>query len=252
MGPTIRLLAYFIGAVAAACIMASHADAHRPYFTVIEKISPPGGQPGEMRLLHGDGIFFADPVRVLVLDEEGRAVALSPLTSIQSLVCPEERKCLAVDLEGKRAFELDPATFRISPVRQESDGLRDLEAEEASWGFRTRDASHLEILRGNINLAKELNISLSGQVGCGAVAALLLFGWRWQRKPGHRRIVRTAAAVGIGVARLIGFALVVFVSSYLAALVGASNEIWLTSLLVGGALALLVMWRRRGLRAVRA
>jgi len=34
------------------------AQAHSPYFTQAEKIVLPNGKMGELRLLHGDGIFW--------------------------------------------------------------------------------------------------------------------------------------------------------------------------------------------------
>ena len=51
--------------------------AHRPYFTQSAKIALPDGKIGEMRLLHGDGIFFTDPVRVIVIDASGRLAGYS-------------------------------------------------------------------------------------------------------------------------------------------------------------------------------
>jgi hypothetical protein len=66
--------------LAAMIVMAaSAASAHSPYYTQIAKIRFPDGQVGEVRLLHGDGIVYTDPVRPVIVDQQWRLVALGPI-----------------------------------------------------------------------------------------------------------------------------------------------------------------------------
>lgn len=97
------------------------ANAHRPYFTQIEKVLLPDGSIGEIRLLHGDGIFFADPTRVVVLDSSGRSLARSHPAVPMSLLCNQRHECRGFDLARHLVIEIDPATFRVGAVTPGSD-----------------------------------------------------------------------------------------------------------------------------------
>lgn len=66
------------------------AFAHRPYFTKVARIVLPDGQPGEMRLLNGDGIFLVDPTRIVLLDQENRLLARSSESVDISLICDRD------------------------------------------------------------------------------------------------------------------------------------------------------------------
>ena len=48
------------------------AFAHRPYYTQVEKIRLPNGDIGEVRLLNGDEIMVADPVRAVIVDPQNK------------------------------------------------------------------------------------------------------------------------------------------------------------------------------------
>lgn len=73
-------------------VASGNAWAHRPYFTQIEPIVLPNGQPGEMRLMYGNSIFSADPARILVLDRDRRLLASSYQSISMNLLCDGERR----------------------------------------------------------------------------------------------------------------------------------------------------------------
>jgi hypothetical protein len=252
MGTVIRRLAWFIGTVVAVCFAASCADAHFPRFTKIEKIALPDGRAGEMRLLQGDGILFGDPVRVLVLDEEGHLIARSLHSHQLTFLCSRERNCLVVDLEGHRAFELDPAAFRAGPpIPEDRERLGEFEAGEESWGFEIRDASYWELLSVNVNMAKELNILLLFPLGWGSIASILLFGGRWRLEPEGGLIDRIAGVVVL-VARLTGIAFILCIGLGFAMYVGAYEDICFAFFFAGAVLFPVIKWLHRKLRTVTA
>jgi hypothetical protein len=115
------------------------ASAHSPYFTRTERITLPNGQAGELRLLHGDGIFFADPIRVLVLDAEGRLLARSHRTVPVALSCKPDHQCQVFDLAEDNVLELDPSTFRLGSVvpgpKEDRDLLGELSREMKAGAF---------------------------------------------------------------------------------------------------------------------
>jgi len=118
---------------------ASAASAHSPYYTQIAKIRFPDGQVGEVRLLHGDGIVYTDPVRPVIVDQQWRLVARGPKALSMIVSCNDEHRCLIVDLWQSRVLELDPASFRQGPVQPAVTGNStdhwELESGDESWGF---------------------------------------------------------------------------------------------------------------------
>jgi hypothetical protein len=147
----------------------SPALAHRPYYTQVEKILLPNGEIGEVRLLNGDGIFAADPVRAVIVSPQGMLLALSPKTRSMAVSCDANHHCLIVDLVDDRVFDLNPNSFRAGAAQPAiTSGDRtddwDLEAEDESWGFAVRKANASERSAANWTLARQ------------APGALKLFG----------------------------------------------------------------------------
>jgi hypothetical protein len=140
-----------------AALMVAPATAHSPYFTKTEKIALPDGTTGEIRLLHGDGIMRSDPVRAVIIDAEGRALARSPQSYAMAIRCDAALRCKAYDLNHFTVSEPDPKSFRpgerISGVNEKWT----LEQGAQSWGFVTgrmsfSDAAvgHAVYLRNNV------------------------------------------------------------------------------------------------------
>ncbi len=147
------------------------ASAHSPYFTETQPILLPDGQRGEMRIIAGDGIVAADPVRIIILDAERRLIARGPKTWWLSLVCDAPLRCHGYDHSSGDVIEPDPTTFRQNgahvPPFSESDNLWDIEDGDDTWGIKVRPASWVEWLsaewsqwRGTSPLAYGLFVSL--------------------------------------------------------------------------------------------
>jgi hypothetical protein len=249
MGIGMIRFACFVGIIVAACVAASSAQAFDPRFISIEKITLPDGQTGEMRLLKGDAIFFANWLRVLVLDEKGHAIARSPRSHQMTFFCAGERNCLVVDLENYRTFELDPATFRSDlVVPEDRDQLAGLGAGEEIWGFRVRHASLRELLSANFSLTKRLGVMLLFPFAWGLITSLVFFGWRWRPQPRGSRFSGVVDAV-VTALRLVGFVFVLCIGLFLLEAVGAAGDIWLVFLLAGAGLVPLVKWLNHQRRA---
>lgn len=227
-------------------LLAGHpACAHRPYFTQVERVVLPDGQPGEMRLLRGDGIFLADPVRILALDREGRLLARSHRSDAMVLLCDRDRRsCRGYD--GAAVLTLDPASFRPGDA---VPGLTDAERSKLlpfefgteSWGFTVGRAPLADTVRGEVALALETPRALALLVALGAVAAMLVPA-RMPRVKDQAKFPLWVRIIGI-LLRLIGLAQVLFAALYVAALIGLTPAAWLAGL--GGGAALVLLWRSR-------
>lgn len=234
------LLALFVFALVAS----APASAHRPYFTRVEKIVLPDGQPGEMRLLHGDGIIVSDPIRILVLDAEGRLLARSRQSQTLTMVCEGGGRCRGVDLGAGAALELDPASFRSDgPLvpglgDRDRDGLWSLERGEEGWGFKARRIRAHEKVWAEFSLARQHFAFMAFLVALGFVAAgLALVG---PRRPLGGQTWRLVLWAAVTLVRLVGCAIIALVSLLLTALLGLTDSIWLGSLAAGAAVLLLV------------
>lgn len=134
----------------AAALMAAPAAAHSPYFTSTLKIKLPDGKTGELRLLHGDGIFRSDPVRAVVIDAEGRALARSPQSYAMAIRCDDMGRCKAYDLNRLAVSTPDPETFRAGEPVADIEQRWRLEQGVNSWGFATKRMSLGDLLAGHV------------------------------------------------------------------------------------------------------
>lgn len=238
----------FLLPLALAFAASGSALAHRPYFTQVEPIVLPDGQPGEMRLLHGDGIFIVDPVRILVLNREGQLLASSPQGIRMLLTCDRnEDSCWGYD-GTLSALVLDPASFRIGPVVPgltdgERSGLWPFEYQEEAWGFKVRYASISEIVRAELALARRAPRPFALLIALGVAAATLAVvgvGRSSSQKSWH--IWLWAAGILL---RAVGLLIILLVASYCFLLVGLSLVAWFMSLGLGASLVLLPWWMVR-------
>lgn len=231
------------------------ASAHRPYFTQSEPVLLPDDQPGEMRLLRGDGIVFADPYRIVVLDRDSRLLALSRESVPISLICrPGQASCWGYDHDTGRVLVLDPDTFGIGgpivPGRDQRDGLYEIAGDYDSWGFAGRDASLAERLEAEWALARRMPRTMAILVALGAaVAAIGLLGLH---RPGSRE-ARGLWLWAIGIlARCAGMAVAIMPAMYIGALMGPSLTGWRSGLGIGAMLFLLAWalarWRKPATR----
>jgi hypothetical protein len=168
----------FFLTLSAAFICASPAFAHRPYFTQVETIRLPNGEMGEARLLNGDGILGPDPVRVVVIDGQGRLLARSHKSRSMALACRREGQCLIFDFSAGKILDPIPSSFHRGPVvpglsDRERDGLWELEDGSESWGFARRDPSFAERVLGYRSMLSSRLPEVIFTVVIGALCALL-------------------------------------------------------------------------------
>ena len=220
------------------CLFASCglAEAHRPYFTERVAIDLPEGQRGELRLLHGDGIFFADPVYAVIVNAESRIVARSHQSHHFVIGCPTKLVCRALDVGRSVIFEPDPATFRLDgPLVQNADGSEsdrwqwlDERESRTSWGFFKRPMSLMEKVKAEYAFATRNWFELLISMALGSLAALpVLFSLHIMRPP--KSVFRFAAWLVVLGLCFVGSAVFVLGSLWWVALVGLTSIAWMAS-----------------------
>lgn len=250
----VRWLQLIATALALLILGSAASLAHRPYFTQIEPTVLPDGNPGEMRLLNGDGIFFADPTRIVVLDQNKQVLARSPRTAPLSLICDSARRsCWGYDHNAGQALILDPSSFRMEgkPLLGDDDEneLGRIESGDESWGFTVRDASWAEYVEAEWTLAQRMAGSMFFLAALGIVlACLAVVG---VRIPSHGSKPRLLLWVAGLMVRAICAVTIAIIALYVAVLHGLSLTIWLVGLGAGVA-PILLLWgvlRRNGVAA---
>ncbi|KZM42687.1 hypothetical protein [Labrenzia sp. OB1] len=130
--------------------LSAPVQAHSPYFGQIEGVEHPDFGFVEFAVLYGDGIFVADPSRVVVFDSEGYLLASTPQSQVLSIRCAGSNglpTCRVYD--ELRGVVLEPdykqwARSRI--IEEEGRPPRDAYPEymEIEYGFTERPATILE------------------------------------------------------------------------------------------------------------
>ena len=126
---------------------ATPARSHGPFYRGGEPIRGPADEPLTIKLLFGDGIVFADPVRAVVVDAAGRLRAMSPLSSDLDLVCagPPEAGCVAVDLLVGERHRPEPAEMIAGgPLEVDGRPQRYPEDMTGAFAFRSRPLTWAE------------------------------------------------------------------------------------------------------------
>jgi hypothetical protein len=237
------------------------ASAHSPYVSRVEPILLPDGRAGEVRRLHGDGIFFGDPERIIVVDQNGRLLARSQRGGPMSLVC-KDRICAGYDHARDQVLNLDAATFRaggpVVPDKYSNSWELDrdiwqIEDGEEHWGFKVHDASYSEWLSAEFALVRERFLALvimsipSGAATLGALVVRRALISRGRSK------LMILIRIAVGLAGCAGVVVALFVALYLAALIPMSTSAFLVGLSFGGILvALAAHVLRRLVRSNRA
>jgi hypothetical protein len=232
------------------------AFAHRPYYSQVEHIRLADGEIGQVRLLHGDGIFFTDPVRPLIVNSKGQLVARGPKARSIVISCAEEHRCLIVDLWEERVYDLEPGSFRQGPVQANvRDGDRtddwDLEDGEESWGMVMREASAHELLTANLVLARQSVFGLVMITIFAGIGAFALVPFRLNHQSRH---VRLLARIILSLVGSVVFLFLITVTFWFSMLNGLSFEIWLVPTLLGAGSVWVVagISRRLAHKAARA
>jgi len=76
------------------------ASAHEPYEMPAAVLVDSSGERFNVVKRYTDGIFFTDPVRLVVRNAQGATVAETDAGRDISLLCPTERKCVAFRYDG--------------------------------------------------------------------------------------------------------------------------------------------------------
>lgn len=220
------------------------AQAHRPYFTRSKVVTLPDGRQGEMRIIAGDGIFFADRTRLLVLDDKGRLLGKGPAYGFVDIICSAQSHCYGYDYRYGTIIEADPATFRPEnaplPSMEERDGLWNIEGNKESWGVTVRPASLKEMIFCEASLFLRSPSFLFFLI-FGLFFSLCIFSISRPAK----RTTWGVAAWGFGVfLRLLGGLLIVLISRYFAALLAPTLLQGVGSFALGSAGAILLISRR--------
>ena len=189
-----------------------------------------------MRLLHGDGIVYTDPVRPVIVDQQWRLVARGPKALSMIVSCDKEHRCLIVDLWGAGVIELEPASFRqgrVQPAvnRWPMDDL-ELEYRDESWGFSSRHATFAELWTANWVMARERRNGLILSAVLAALGVLFIIPISKRR----RRVVRAVIAlIGLPI-----FCCFTAVSYWMAVIGGLTFELWIISVVTGACMTWIV------------
>jgi hypothetical protein len=216
-------------------LYASPSKAHRPYFTATQQIALSDSTFGEIRSLHGDGIFDSDPMRAIIVGIDGRLLARTPHTHAMVTLCSREHRCRAFDLHRNLVFEVEPATFGAGPIvpirDDEREYLGEIERGDQSWGFRPRPASLFEIVEANFAYVPSLAFNLAFTAFVGGAATLIIFAGlhRLQSAKGLNRLLWTGGAM----LRLTFAVIAIVISLFCAGLSGTTNLLWLASTVAG-------------------
>lgn len=229
------ILAAFLAAVAAGPALAGFT-----YFTQVEKIRLPSGEMGEARLLNGDGVMGPDPVRVLLLDSQGRLVARSHKSFLMALSCEADGRCLIFDLSNGKVLDLEPATFRqggsLPGLDADSGTMWDLEQGEESWGFAPRTPTLRERLKSYTALSRATLVGLAFNVLVGLAAAQMIAGLRFIARTKRVERLDTIAAVIASVSIAVWLVVLLLTSGLLSYMGGLPLRMWLLSQTLGGGL----------------
>ncbi len=209
-------------------IAASAASAHAPFISEATPTSLPDGRPATMALLNGDGLFLADPKRVVLFDGARNLLALGPKTGPITFLCGDGA-CVAYDHWNGL---IHAPNGGIADVAMSMDDLGELENSGKAWGFDLRRPTWGERLRGEAGLAQKLPGAMLTLGLLGLLATVVTYAaWR-----GFRRLRLWIGAplllTGVGAAGLL-----LLVALYVVLLVGMSSPTLFAGLASGAVLA---------------
>jgi hypothetical protein len=78
---------------------ATPASAHSSYAVKVKTLEDPNGSSLILEKLYGDGIFFADPVKVQIRNKNGVVIAQSKTATHIGIFCPYIQFCWAFPYE---------------------------------------------------------------------------------------------------------------------------------------------------------
>ena len=95
-----RALTLLLVAAALALALPSVLAAHPPYEIPERVLTGEDGRTYRLMRSYVDGIFFSDPVKLVVRDEEDRALAQTEYGRYVAVICPDSPRCLVFLYDG--------------------------------------------------------------------------------------------------------------------------------------------------------
>lgn len=238
-------LMFLFGVLAA--VFCAPATAHSPYFSQSEAISAQQHQTVTLKLLNGDGIFFADPMRAVVVDQTGALLAASPSSAALRIYCEQggvARQCLVYDNLTRTVYQPVEDEWRNhGPIEKDGKPQRFPEDMTSDFGFAGRAATLGETLRFEI-----AGLATSWMTTGIALAWWMLF-WLLLLPVGRyalgadRRL--TIGRIVVLMAQTVGALLMIPMATY-AWLLAPYSVVYLAFVVTGGAMIahLLTRWRK--------
>jgi hypothetical protein len=246
--PQRLLQALLVTAVIAGSIPAL---AHSPFFTQTEAMALPGGETGEIRLIHGDGILGPDPIWTVVINPQGSVIARSEAALAMVIVCRAEHRCHGFNLPRRLVLEPDPVTFKQGPDALDVWGVIGGIPRGDGWGFRERPASAIEVMEATIAFAGNNTIAFLVPF----IAAALSIGvfLKLRQWPPRKSRLTWLIWIGAVVLRLAIAAVLMLLSLAWAVLAALPDYLWFAfaALGAGSMLPLVYLIRYRGLPSWR-
>jgi len=245
-------LVALIGAALLAGLSCGPASANRPYFSEPEAISAEGYTAVQLKLLHGDGILFADPIRAVVVGRDGELLAASPQSPALRLSCDEaDRRCLVYDELTFRIYEPVPDKWQAKGlIEQDGTPQRGPEDIDGDYGFDARRATLSEIAAFEAAGLASSWMTTGFALAWWTVFCLLLLTVARDAFGKTRRL--TIGAI-VGMMARTAVALVMIPLATYAWLLAPYSVVYLAVVLTAGALlALPIAFRRRRLATPRA
>ncbi len=114
-------------------------------------MSSAGYQAVTLKLLNGDGILFADPIRAVVVNRDGTLLATSPSSPTLRIYCEDSgslRQCLVYDELARTIYQPVESQWRDGGLVEQGDRpQRYPEDMTSEFGFDNRQATIGEIAR---------------------------------------------------------------------------------------------------------
>lgn len=233
-----------IGAALLAGLSCGPASAHRPHFSEPEVISAEGYSAVQLKLLHGDGVLFADPIRAVVVGQDGELLAASPQSPALRLSCDRHNQCLVYDELAFKIYEPAAEKWQASGlIEQGGEPQRYPEDIDADYGFDARHATLAEIVRFEVEGLASSWITTAFALAWWTVFCLLLLTVARDALGKARRLTIGAIA---GLLTRTAVALMMIPLATYAWLLAPYSVVYLAVVLTAGALvALPIAFRRR-------
>ncbi|MCP4070806.1 MAG: hypothetical protein GY742_03585 [Hyphomicrobiales bacterium] len=193
--------------------------AHSPYYTQTESIGGLNNQIVVMKLLHGDGIFFADPIRAVIVDEDGMLLAASPMSTTLFLSCKGgevSRECVAYDELRGLIYQPTKSLWKTTELLEKNgkpETYPEYRMEE--YGFTKYEASFTDVMKYEAQSIMASPISTAILVVWWTVIWSLVTPLFWRFKGSGWRIRNASAfAALLIVLRLVCVAALVLATAY--------------------------------------